>query len=250
MPPKLNEQAEGARDCRAPSSEGEEEADNHTMARMLVDPTGRLCTSICIWSGMADDRIVYVGDTATISFLQLLRTMIESTVGPCTFTTDPRRHRLTENTLSQPPKSQRTHLLPDKETARVLVDAFFINANLVQVFDESEFYDALDKCYSSPLFVDPAWLCLLNLVLAIGLVLATPPAGSPKSIIVENLRRAYKCDIFYLNAKHLHDPVVGFEDADFWSVQALLLMTLYMLCRSKRNAAYAYLGKVSGPSIL
>ena len=198
----------------------------------------------------ADDVIVYVGDTATMSFLQLLRTMIESTIGPSTFTTDPRRHRLTENTITNPPRSQMTHLLPDKEAAYVLVDAFFVNANLIQVFDEREFYETLDKCYSSPLFVDPSWLCLLNLVLAIGLVLATPPPGSPESVLVENLRSAYKCDIFYLNAKHLNDPVIGFEDADFWSVQALLLMTMFMLCRSKRNAAYAYLGKSSDPSIL
>ena len=176
--------------------------------------------------------------------------IVESTIGPSTFTTDPRRHRLTENTITHPPKSQMTHLLPDKETAHVLVNAFFVNANLVQVFDEREFYETLDKCYSSPLFVDPSWLCLLNLVLAIGLVLATPPAGSSESTLVENLRSAYKCDIFYLNAKHLNDPIIGFEDADFWSVQALLLMAMFMLCRSKRNSAYAYLGKLFDPSVL
>lgn len=168
--------------------------------------------------------------------------MIESTIGPSTFTTDPGRHRLTENALADPPKSQMTHLLPDKQTTYVLVNAFFVNANLIQVFDEREFYENLEKCYTSPLFVDPSWLCLLNLVLAIGLVLATPTSGSPESMLVDDLRSGYKCDIFYLNAKQLNDPVVGFEDADFWSVQALLLMTLFMLCRSKRNAAYAYLG--------
>lgn len=168
--------------------------------------------------------------------------MVESTIGPSTFTTDPGRHRLTENALADPPKSQMTHLLPDKQTTYVLVNAFFVNANLIQVFDEREFYERLEKCYTSPLFVDPSWLCLLNLVLAMGLVLATPTAGSPESMLVDHLRSAYKCDIFYLNAKQLNDPVVGFEDADFWSVQALLLMTLFMLCRSKRNAAYAYLG--------
>lgn len=38
------------------------------------------------------------------------------------------------------------------------------------------------------------------------------------------------------------DPDSGFEDADFWSVQALSLMTVYMMAVSKRNRAYAYLG--------
>ena len=191
----------------------------------------------------ADGDPVYVGDTATLSFLQLIRMMVESTMGPSTFTTDPRRHRLTENTLELRPKQQMTHLLPDKQTATVLVNAFFVNANLVQVFDERAFHETLDKCYSSPLFVDPSWLCLLNLVLAIGLVLATPIPGSPESVLIDNLRNAYKCDIFFFNAKHLNDPIVGFEDADFWSVQALLLMSMFMLCRSKRNSAFAYIGK-------
>ena len=200
--------------------------------------------SIFLNNNKAHGSIVYVGDTATLSFLQLVRTMVESTIGPSIFTTDPRRHRLTENSIAAPQKSLMTHLLPDKQTTYVLVNAFFVNANLVQVFDERAFYETLEKCYSSPLFVDPSWLCLLNLVLAIGLVLATPTAGSPESVLVDDLRDAYKCDIFYLNAKHLNNPIVGFEDADFWSVQALLLMTMFMLCRSKRNAAYAYQGNL------
>lgn len=47
----------------------------------------------------------------------------------------------------------------------------------------------------------------------------------------------------------LADPVSGFEDADFWSVQALLLTSLYMLAVSKRNAAYVYHGNknLNGP---
>ena len=170
--------------------------------------------------------------------------MVESSMGPSKFTTDPLRHQLTENTLVRP-KHQMTHLLPDRQTANVLVDAFFVNANLVQVFDEQRFYKTLDECYSSPLFVDPSWLCLLNLVFAIGLVLATPIPGTTDAELIDGLRNAYKCDIFFHNAKHLHDPIIGFEDADFWSVQALLLMALFMLCRSKRNSAFAYTGNPS-----
>lgn len=50
--------------------------------------------------------------------------------------------------------------------------------------------------------------------------------------------------MFFMNAKCLCDPTSGFEDADFWSVQALLLMSLFKLARTKRNAAYAYHGKL------
>ena len=151
-----------------------------------------------------------------MSFLQLIRMMVESTLGSSTFTTDPRRHRITENTVELKLKHQMTHLLPDKRTASVLVKAFFTHANLVQVLNEKEFYETFDDCYSSPLFADPSWLCLLNLVLAIGLVLATPPPGSADAVLINSLLSAYKCDIFFFSAKHLNDPIIGFEDADFW----------------------------------
>ena len=93
--------------------------------------------------------------------------------------------------------------------------------------------------------MDQSWLCLLNLVLAIGLVLATPVAGRSEAALIDKIRRKdpNQADIFYYNAKHLNDPFVGFENADFWSVQALMLVTMYMLCRSKRNAAYTYIGR-------
>jgi hypothetical protein len=104
--------------------------------------------------------------------------------------------------------------------------------------------NSLDSCYSDPLFVDPSWLCLLHLTFAIGLVLATPSPGTPEAAIIQKLRAdpIDRAETFYRNAKSLSDPSTGFEDADFWSIQALLLMTIYMLAVSKRNAAYAYFG--------
>ena len=92
--------------------------------------------------------------------------------------------------------------------------------------------------------MDQSWLCLLNLVLAIGLSLATPASDTPEAHIIDNIKRKEpnQPDIFYHNAKHLSDPLAGFENIDFWSVQALMLVSLYMLCRSKRNAAYTYIG--------
>jgi hypothetical protein len=103
----------------------------------------------------------------------------------------------------------------------------------------------LDKCYADPLGVEADWLCLLNLTFAIGLVMATPIPGSNEDVIISKLReeKVDRSEIFYSNAKHLSDPTSGFEDAGFRSIQALALMSVYMLAASKRNAAYAYYGK-------
>lgn len=171
--------------------------------------------------------------------------MVENVTGPTPFTNDPRRHKIVEGQFSLPLGARHTHLLPDQRTARVLVDAFFVNTHgFLQVFDRHTFLENLDKCYSDPLSTEPSWLCLLNLVFAIGLTMATPLSGSPEALIIDKLRSEHldRAEVFYLNAKSLNDPMTGFEDQDFWSVQALLLMAVYMLAKSKRNTAFALLG--------
>ena len=84
------------------------------MARMLEDNRGRL---------------VYIGDASTLSFLQLLRMIVETAVGPSAFTLDPERHKITETTLYLPPDTELTRLLPEKHTALILVDSFFVNVS-------------------------------------------------------------------------------------------------------------------------
>lgn len=202
----------------------------YSQMRMLQDPTGRL---------------LYVGDAASLSFLQLLRMMVENVAGQSAFTTDPRRHKITEIPFSLPPTMRHTHLLPDTRTAYILVESFFVNTHgFLQIFERHTFNAALERCYSDPLTTEPPWLCLLNLVFAIGLMLATPRPGTPDASIIEKLHRDHpdRAEVFYMNAKSLNDPLHGFEDADFWSVQALLLMSYYMLVKSKRNTAFALLG--------
>lgn len=208
----------------------DEEASVWTSPRMLQDSTGRL---------------LYIGDSATLSYLQLIRMIVESIVGQSPFTLDPRRHRIMENTISLPPNIRPPHLLPDRQTANVLIESYFTNTNgLLEVFNRKNFMVSVDACYSDPLGVDSSFLCLLYLTLAIGLVFATPLPGTREEATVKRLRAEQfdRAELFFRSAKCLADPVSGFEDADFWSVQALLLMAVYMLAVSKRNAAYAYYG--------
>lgn len=64
-----------------------------------------------------------------LSFLQLIRMIVENVSGQSPFTQDPMRHRIVENTISLPPNVRHTHLLPDRQTANVLVDSYFTNVS-------------------------------------------------------------------------------------------------------------------------
>jgi len=114
----------------------------------------------------------------------------------------------------------------------------------VDVLDKAKFYKSIEDYYNDPLSVDNYALCHLFLVLALGLLLASPLPGSREEAVIKKQlqHQPQRAELFFRSAKAMCDADTGFEDADFWSVQALSLMTLYMLAVSKRNTAYAYLG--------
>ncbi|KAI8626934.1 hypothetical protein F5Y19DRAFT_195204 [Xylariaceae sp. FL1651] len=212
------------------ASAAADEAEVYPSKRMLQDSTGRL---------------LYIGDSASLSYLQWIRMIVESISGPSEFTVDPHRHMIMEATISLPHDLRPTGVLPDEQTANILISSFFTNtAGFIEVFNRPAFLKSVEECYKDPLGVTPSLLCLLYLVFAIGLVMAAPVSGSDDAAVIDKLRseRASRAEMFFRNAKSLADPVSGFEDADFWSIQALLLMSLYMLAVSKRNASYAYYG--------
>ncbi|KAI1823564.1 hypothetical protein F4861DRAFT_509862 [Xylaria intraflava] len=212
------------------ASAAADEAEVYPQNRMLQDSTGRL---------------LYIGDSASLSYLQWIRMIVENISGASEFTIDPRRHMIMENAISLPQDLRPTGVLPDQRTANILISSFFTNtAGFIEVFNKQAFLKSVEECYKDPLGVTPSLLCLLYLVFAIGLVMAAPLPGSDESAVIEKLRseRANQAELFFRSAKSLADPVSGFEDADFWSIQALLLMSLYMLAVSKRNASYAYYG--------
>jgi hypothetical protein len=188
---------------------------------------------------------VYIGDSATLSFLHLFRLMVESISGQSSFTLDPSKESIVENVVSLPSYVRPPSMLPDRHTADVLVQSFFINTGaIIEVFDRREFLAELERCYTNPLMASSHFLCLLFLSFAIGLVMSTPDAVTVETnAICPLLELPYdQAELFFRTAKVMDDPLSGVEDADFWSVQAQLLMSVYMLAASKRNAAFTYHG--------
>lgn len=116
----------------------------------------------------------------------------------------------------------------------------------MQVLDKEAFASEVATIYSNPLQVEQSRLCLLNLVFAVGLQMSQSSVAHSfrESQILKRLGSdlTERAKVFYLNAAHFNDPVSGFEDGDITSIQALLLITLFMLTVAKRNAAWAYFG--------
>ena len=216
----------------ASNNGAEDEADNYTMTRMLEDGDGT-------------GRLLYVGDSSTLSFLQLLRMIVETTAGLNSFSSDPSRHQITETQFHITRYANFTHALPNKAASLILVDSFFVNTHgMIDVFEEKTFLTTVDKYYLEPLSIECTWLCLFNLVLAIGLCLATPRPGSTEAAVVYDMRSKHpnQSEIFFMTAKNLSNSLAGLEEACLWSIQVLTLMAFYMLTHSKRNTAYVYAG--------
>lgn len=115
---------------------------------------------------------------------------------------------------------------------------------MIEVFDKNGFLRDVESCYRDPPSSSKFFLCHFFLVQALGLLLAAPAPGTRQEVLIQRQLSAKpdRAELFFRTARTMCDPGAGFEDADFWSVQALSLMTLYMLIISKRNTAYAYLG--------
>lgn len=77
----------------------------------------------------------YLGDSATLSYLQIIRKDVESIAGPSLFTVDPKQHQIVENITVLPRNVRNTHLLPEKATAIILVDAFFTNVSKLSTLE-------------------------------------------------------------------------------------------------------------------
>lgn len=101
--------------------------------------------------------------------------------------------------------------------------------------------ETLQSYHADHRTADEAWLCLLHLVLAIGLAMASPIPGTQEFTVIEDLRsgNGRRAEELYCDAKDLSDHAGGLESGEFWSIQALAMMSVYNLAVSRRNLASA-----------
>ena len=130
-------------------SSTEDEMPIESKGRLLQDGEGRFCEINPAFNPDAPRPrtfpthalLVYLGDSATLSFLRSIRRLVKTQLGPSPFTMDASRHSILDLTMSRLGTVQHSYTLPDQETSQCLIDSFFANARPQFVFD-SQFHQA------------------------------------------------------------------------------------------------------------
>jgi hypothetical protein len=173
---------------------------------------------------------VYIGDSASESFLQAVRRAVADSVGPCEFTTDPLRHRMLERTPTVPFGGHKEPE-PDLVTALALVEHFALAlSGVLDLFDQSWLTDQLPEWVADSSRRERRNSPIIYLSLAIGALvsavddteddLAEQYFGYGRQLAVTNLM----------------------DDPSLLTVQAFSLLAYYMLIACRRNGAFINLG--------
>jgi Fungal specific transcription factor domain len=182
----------------------------------------------------AKGKFMFIGDSANLSFLQNIRRLVGTAIGPCSFVTDPLRHYMVEASPSRTSGWMDAHLKkpipkPTLGDAEVLIRQYMRATNCVlDLLDESDLLDNLPAWLQSDSETSDSESSKYFLVMAIGA--QTSPEDE------DEIAGRYFNYGRYLTALHL------MEDPSILTVQSYALITMYMLGAARRNAAFMTLG--------
>ncbi|KXJ94551.1 hypothetical protein Micbo1qcDRAFT_221064 [Microdochium bolleyi] len=217
--------------------------DSHSSS---VADTSALWQSRMIETSEDRGRVIYVGDTATLAYLQIVRMLFETFLGDQSdFTNDGLRHTILEKKISMPASVRHSTVLPDRPTTEALVESFFVHTvGFLELFDRGPFLESVGCCFTNPFTVQPAFLSQLYLVLAIGLILANHDITTHSGLLISKLQiqREFYTESFFKNARSLADFHPDFESANLSTIEILLLIAIWKLVSWRRDSAHHYLG--------
>lgn len=182
-------------------------------------------------------KFMFIGDAANLSFLQTIRRLISGSPWASPFTDDPMRHSMVEVAPASPSSwildmVENPPQRPDHADARYFALWYLLASNhLVSLFDEAELHHGistwLGNSMADGMAQDPM-SAIFFLVFAIGA--QTCPENR------DHLAEKYFNYGRFLTASTLMD------DPSIPGVQANLLIAMYLLGASRRNAAFMSLG--------
>lgn len=198
-----------------PTGEGKDgEAPVPKVARLLRDGQG---------------KFMYVGDSASLSFLQSVRRIVSSSIGRCEFTDDTSRHSMLE--ASQSNSSIRLGSLappPNSEEAQQLARQYVLATSpLLDLFDLDEFYARLATWVTNTSGDADTVSSIYYLVLAIGAQVSNTDQTLAEQYFVSGRQLAFSAFT---------------ETPSIYTIQSYVLISMYMLGACRRNGAFMNLG--------
>ncbi|UKZ58312.1 hypothetical protein TrVGV298_012180 [Trichoderma virens] len=183
-----------------------------------------------------DDRgtFMFIGDSANHSFLQNIRRIVRERVGDCIFVDDPLRHYMVEACPSKGHNSILHHGTepppkPTVDEARSFVYWYRqATHSILQLFDENKICDDILDWLRLPQEPLDAISATYSLILAIGAQAC--PEGYD-----ERAERHFNYGRYVTLATLMDDPSIA-------TTQCHVLIAMYLLAQSRRNAAFMYLG--------
>ncbi|KAL4913804.1 fungal-specific transcription factor domain-containing protein [Aspergillus aurantiobrunneus] len=174
-------------------------------------------------------KFMYIGDSASLSFLQSVRRIVSLSIGRCEFTEDTSRHSMLEafqsgsNTQSgpliQPPSND--------EAQRVARQYVLATSPLMDLFDLEEFYPRLANWIENPTGDEDTVSSIFYLVLAIGAQVSDTNQTLAEQYFVSGRQLAFSAFT---------------ETPSLYTIQSYVLISMYMLGACRRNGAFMNLG--------
>lgn len=179
-------------------------------------------------------RLVFIGDSANLSLLHILRSLVRDVLEQCPFVDDPLRYSIVEAAPDSSAKGLGlldARNLPDvsDDAAKQLVEQFFVVADgVVDLFAQSEILATLSLFHGQSNPAMSPQKAVLYIILAIGAQSAADPYGIAEA---------------YFNYSRFSAGYYLTEDVSIQSTQLYLLLALFLHGASRRNAAYVCLGQ-------
>ena len=174
-------------------------------------------------------KFMYVGDSASLSFLQSIRRVVSSAIGHCEFTEDPSRHSMLEVFQSNL-GAQSSSLIPppSNEAAQQFARQYVLATSpLLDLFDLDEFYPRLTRWVENSSGDDDTARSIFYLVLAIG----AQVTGYNQTLAEQ-----------YFNSGSQLALSAFQETPSVYTIQSYILVSMYMLGACRRNGAFMNLG--------
>ncbi|KID95349.1 Transcription factor, fungi, partial [Metarhizium majus ARSEF 297] len=180
-------------------------------------------------------RFMYLGDSANPSFLQSIRRLVRETQGPGPFVDDPLRPAMVEASPEGAPAwldAGSDHKSPPaltEDEARHFARQFYLCTNgILDLYDKPVLLDRVPRAVAQDAVALPLAKPVVYLILALG------AQSSPKDLgeVAESCFNYGR----YLSARYLMD------DPSTLAVEAYILIAMYLLAASRRNAAFMHLG--------